>query len=220
MLRYGMMFRIGTVLVAAFLSLYLWVASIPVEVKAAENVEEEIPVVLGVTVIPGVSKPVEVVEEEVKPGEVEPIPHLERREDSVTSVNTFALGVYDVYGEDALELLAITIFCEAGGDEASDETRRMVGEVVLNRVASERFPDTIKSVLLSPSQYGTFAWTGVVWPTRAYSENEAYAVERAYKCAEMVLFEERLLPTDVVWQAEFPQGHECVVRVPGFYFCR
>ncbi len=121
------------------------------------------------------------------------------------------------YTEEELELLACVIYCEAGGDEASDETRRMVGEVVLNRVADPRFPSSILGVLTQKRQYGLFWRTGVVWPGRASREPEA--VERAYACAELVLSGERLLPEDVVFQAEFVQG-EIVASAPGFYFCR
>lgn len=121
------------------------------------------------------------------------------------------------YTDEELELLACAIYCEAGGDACTDETRHMVGEVILNRVADPRFPDTIEGVLTQKSQYGRFHWTGVVWPSRAAHEPEA--VERAYRCAEAVLTEPRLLPEDVVFQAEFVQG-EIVAQAPGFYFCR
>ena len=124
------------------------------------------------------------------------------------------------YTDAELEMLACVIYQEAGGDEATDETRRMVGEVVLNRVNDPRFPDTIEGVLLQKSQYGRMHWTGIVWPARASNPNEAYAVERAYRCAEAIFTQERLLPEDVVWQAEFKQGKECVVHVDGYYFCR
>lgn len=121
------------------------------------------------------------------------------------------------YTEEELELLACAIYQEAGGDACTDETRRMVGEVILNRAADPRFPDTIEGVLTQKSQYGRFHWTGVVWPSRAAHEPEA--VERAYRCAEAVLTEPRLLPEDVVFQAEFVQG-EIVAQAPGYYFCR
>lgn len=121
------------------------------------------------------------------------------------------------YTDEELELLACAIYCEAGGDACTDETRRMVGEVILNRVADPRFPDTIEGVLTQKSQYGRFHWTGVVWPSRAAHEPEA--VERAYRCAEAVLTEPRLLPEDVVFQAEFVQG-EIVASAPEYYFCR
>lgn len=121
------------------------------------------------------------------------------------------------YTDEERELLACAIYCEAGSDACTDETRRMVGEVILNRVADPRFPDTIEGVLTQKSQYGRFHWTGVVWPSRAANEPEA--VKRAYRCAEAVLTEPRLLPEDVVFQAEFVQG-EIVAQAPGYYFCR
>lgn len=122
--------------------------------------------------------------------------------------------------EEELELLACTIYCEAGSDSISDETRLMVGQVVINRVNSPDYPDTIYDVLTQRGQYGRFFWTGVVWPSRAGRSVEAHAVERAYDCAERVLGGEWLLPTDVIYQAGFVQGREIVASAPGFYFCR
>jgi len=123
------------------------------------------------------------------------------------------------YAPEDLEALALVIYQEAGGDACSNDTRQMVGEVVLNRVADERFPDTIREVLTEPRQYGRLHWTGLVWPDRA--EHEAEAVERAYACAEALLSgAERLLPEDAVWQAEFPQGEEVLAERDGLYFCR
>lgn len=124
------------------------------------------------------------------------------------------------YTDADLEALALVIYQEAGGDACSDETRIMVGNVVMNRVADERFPDTIEEVLLAKRQYGRLHWTGLVWPERASQSVEAHAVERAYDCAKRVLEGERLLPDDVIWQAEFVQGTEIVAQQDGFYFCR
>lgn len=126
----------------------------------------------------------------------------------------------DQIDERTLELLALVIYQEAGGDCCSDATRRMVGEVVLNRVASDRYPDTITEVLLQRAQYGRLHWTGLVWPERASTAAEMHAVERAYDCAVQVLTGDRLLPTDTIYQAEFPQGTETLAHVDGFYFCR
>lgn len=122
------------------------------------------------------------------------------------------------YTEAELEAVALVIYQEAGGDACTDETRIMVGNVVMNRVADSRFPNTIEEVLLQKAQYGRLHWTGLVWPERAANEPEA--VERAYKCAEMVLNGEKLLPDDCIWQAEFVQGKEVVAHSDGFYFCR
>lgn len=124
------------------------------------------------------------------------------------------------YSEADLEMLALVIYQEAGSDACTDTVRQMVGEVVMNRVADDRFPNTIEGVLLQERQYGRLHWTGLVWPERAGYSTEAHAVQRAYRCAERVLSGERLLPKDAVWQAEFTQGTEVVAHQDGFYFCR
>lgn len=126
------------------------------------------------------------------------------------------------YTEDELEALALVIYQEAGSDACSDATRYMVGAVALNRVASDRFPDTLEEVLLQERQYGRLAWTGLVWPERASRPGEARAVERAYRQAAELLdgTVTDVLPADVCYQAEFVQGVEVVAQSGGFYFCK
>lgn len=124
------------------------------------------------------------------------------------------------YTVEDLETLALVIYQEAGGDACSDETRFMVGNVVLNRVADPRYPDTIVEVATQRQQYGRLYWTGLVWPERATLPQEWHAVKRAYDCAELLLEGERVLPDDVIYQAEFIQGTEVVAEADGFYFCR
>lgn len=124
------------------------------------------------------------------------------------------------YTEEELEALALVIYQEAGADYCSDETRMMVGTVVMNRVADSRFPDTIHGVLTQKAQYGRLYWTGLVWPERASRAAESHAVERAYQCAERILNGERALPEGVVFQSEFIQGTEIVAFRDGMYFCR
>lgn len=124
------------------------------------------------------------------------------------------------YTFEELELLALVIYQEAGGDACNDDTRLKIGTVVMNRVADPRFPDTIRDVVLQRGQYGRLYWTGPKWPVRASKAVEARAVARAYDCAEMVLNGYRSLPADVVYQAEFEQGDGVVAHQDGFYFCR
>lgn len=126
------------------------------------------------------------------------------------------------YTQEELEILAIIIYQEAGGDYCADTTRQMIGEVFLNRVADSRFPDDFKSVATAKAQYGRLHWTGLIWPERASNPGETHAVQRAYECAEALLSgtAERLLPFDAVWQAEFEQGSETIIQQDGFYFCR
>ena len=54
---------------------------------------------------------------------------------------------------DDLVLLAQVIHTEAGSAWLPDEWRMAVGEVVLNRVASPEFPDTLEEVVFQPGQY-------------------------------------------------------------------
>lgn len=125
------------------------------------------------------------------------------------------------YTEEELEMMALVIYQEAGGDACSDDTRLKVGTVVMNRVADERpwLPDTIEEVLLQEDQYGRLHWTGLVWPDRAELPQEAHAVARAYECAARILSGERYLPEDVIFQSENIMG-EIVAEQDGFYFCR
>ena len=124
------------------------------------------------------------------------------------------------YTEEELEMLALVIYQEAGGDACSDETRLAVGTVVMNRVEHPQFPDTIEAVLTQEGQYGRLYWTGLVWADRASLPEEAHAVERAYECAEKILTGHRSFDADVIWQAGFEQGSEIVAFQDGIYFCR
>ena len=118
-----------------------------------------------------------------------------------------------------LEILAIIIYQEAGGDKCSDDTRRKVGSVFLNRVNSPLFPDTFKEVATAKNQYGRLSKTGIKWPDRASNELEKHAVDRAYSIAEELLIGGSILPENVIWQAEFPQGDGTNCYQDGFYFC-
>lgn len=122
--------------------------------------------------------------------------------------------VSDIDEYDA-ELLAIAIYQEAGGDACCDACRRRVADIVLNRVADDRFPNTIEEVLTQESQYGRLHWTGVVWADRASNPNEAEAVERARRIAREVLEGNHsdVYGEGYIWQAGFIQGSD------GFWCC-
>lgn len=154
-----------------------------------------------------------------------PVESAALRSESILVESAMTLPVLDVepaYTDEQLEILAIIIYQEAGGDMYSDSTRQMVGEVFLNRVASPHYPDTFHEVATQRAQYGRLHWTGLVWPDRADKPEEAYAVQRAYYIATTLLSNavERLLPTDTIYQAEFEQGKEVVKHQDGTYFCR
>lgn len=133
--------------------------------------------------------------------------------------------VRDLYSleppETEREMLALIIYQEAGGDACCDECRYRVADVVLNRVASDRFPNSIYEVLTQYGQYGRLSWTGLVWPERASYECEAHAVERAYRIAEDVLNgnHSELYGEGYIWQSEFIQSRDNIYHC-GHYFGR
>ncbi|MGI5985536.1 MAG: cell wall hydrolase [Clostridiales bacterium] len=114
-----------------------------------------------------------------------------------------------------LMLLSKIIYAEAGSEWLSDEWKMCVGEVVLNRVASPEFPNTIKEVLEQPGQY---------YGANSRYFNSLLPSERSVICAMRLLNGERLLEPSVVFQANFTQGggtHKaCYDKYLGWtYFC-
>lgn len=101
------------------------------------------------------------------------------------------------YSDSDLMLLAKVIYAEAGSEFLSDEWKMCVGEVVLNRVASPEFPNTIPDVVYQPGQY--------------YGAQSGYIAslipsERCIEIAKRLLDGERIMEPSVVFQANFKQG--------------
>ena len=100
--------------------------------------------------------------------------------------------VYADYDND-LWYLSHVIQAEAG--YCSEEMQEDVGSVVLNRVADDRFPNSIPEVVEQPGQYSTASYLSSQDPT-----------ESALKVAKDLLKNGSKLPGDVIYQANFPQG--------------
>lgn len=134
----------------------------------------------------------------------------------------FELPEEPTYTEDDLYCMAAVIYNEAGGNACCDECRYRVGDVVLNRVADERFEgDTIREILEAPGQYYGMG-NGVKFAARAKNPGEEKAVERAWETARKILSNERhseLYKKGYVWQATFIQGRDNVYCC-GHYFGR
>ena len=115
---------------------------------------------------------------------------------------------------DDLYLLARIIDSAAGSDWLTDEFRMCVGEVVLNRVASPEFPDTIQGVVYQKGQYS------VVNTARfAAMAPRSECVDAALR----LLQGERHMVPGVVYQADYLQGELFSVyfdrRLGNTYFC-
>lgn len=91
------------------------------------------------------------------------------------------------YTEEDLDLLARIINAEAGCDWIPDWVQRMVGSVVLNRVKSRYFPNTIREVIYQPGQYGP-VYNGMIHytPTKRSIENARYVLENGSTCPDNV----------------------------------
>lgn len=117
----------------------------------------------------------------------------ETRDEKITALDLEA----ETYTFEDLMLISKIIYAEAGSEWLSDEWKMCVGEVVLNRVASTEFPNTIKEVLEQPGQY---------YGANSNYFNDLLPTERCVRCAIRILNGERQLEPSVVFQANFRQG--------------
>lgn len=133
--------------------------------------------------------------------------------------------------QEKLDILAKVISCEAG--ICPWLHRIAVGQVVMNRVASPDFPDTVREVVSQKREW--YDSDGVFH--RIYQYHPKYCSDfedtdrQFYEDAKFVLDGNAIntyVPDDIIYQAEFPQGKETwwisEVSYPNFhsttYFCR
>ena len=123
-------------------------------------------------------------------------------------------GLGEPIAFDDLYLLARLIAFEAGSDWLTDEYRMCTGEVVLNRVDSPEFPDSIHDVVYQKGQYSV-----VNSPRFASMKPPAVCVDAALR----LLQGERHMVPGVVFQADYIQGELFSVytdrRLGNTYFC-
>lgn len=117
--------------------------------------------------------------------------------------------------DDVMELARI-IYAEAGSTHIPTWVKEYVGSVVLNRVASPEFPDSVEEVIYQSGQYS---------PT--FDLEHYLSISPSEECvaiAEDLLVSGSKLPSEVVFQANFKQGSEvyAVYEDPYYgstYFC-
>ncbi len=123
---------------------------------------------------------------------------------------------YEEISFDDFMLIAKIIWAEAGSEWLDDEWKMCVGEVVLNRVASPEFPNTVKEVLEQPGQY---------YGANSRYFNNIIPTERCAQVAMRLMNGERVInDPSVVFQANFRQGGgvhtACYDKLLGWtYFC-
>lgn len=108
---------------------------------------------------------------------------------------------------DEAVLLAHLVTAEVG--DLSRESQIAVASVVLNRVESDLFPDTIYDVIYQEGQYEP-VMNGAI---------EKELIESATESAYYVYQNGSQIPCDVLFQAEFVQGSGVWAFLDGEYFC-
>nr|DAF23698.1 MAG TPA: Cell Wall Hydrolase [Caudoviricetes sp.]DAR11088.1 MAG TPA: Cell Wall Hydrolase [Bacteriophage sp.] len=110
-----------------------------------------------------------------------------------------------------LSLMAHLLMGECGATCNDDEMLYLAGAVVLNRVQSEYFPNSIEEVIYQPGQYQCTELIN----SGFYKE----PTERCWRIAEELLISGYDIPSNVLYQAEFKQGSGVYKKVQNMYFC-
>lgn len=106
-----------------------------------------------------------------------PCLELEAKERWVNHVSKREELEEKILGE--MELIAFLVRSEAGNQDLTG--KRLVVDVVLNRVDSDQFPDTIEGVIFQKGQF-TVVSDGTYWDAPWYMTEDDYkAVELEYK---------------------------------------
>lgn len=112
-----------------------------------------------------------------------------------------------LYTEENLLLLAQLLEAENGSGK--DETIYLTGVVVLKRVKSKDYPNTIKEVITQKGQYSTASKLMNVTPS-----------DRCLEIAEeLLIYGVDEYPDSLVYQSMFPQGRKTYKIIDGEYFC-
>ena len=119
------------------------------------------------------------------------------------------------YTQADLDLLSRLIYAEAGCTWIPDWVQRMVGSVVLNRVESQYYPDTIREVIYQPGQYAP-TWDGSLQktPDARTIENARYLLEHGSICPENVVGQNSIVTGSGVYTSYYDQVLETTI-----YFC-
>lgn len=100
-----------------------------------------------------------------------------------------------------LDMLAAVIYYES--NDCTDRHQQLVGQVVINRVNNDNFPDTIYDVITQTEptiQYSTYK------EILSIIETPEIIPQRCYDNALVILNEEVKYPDNIVYQANFEQG--------------
>lgn len=128
---------------------------------------------------------VEVIKKEIKVSET-----------NDTSVTTKSVDKTEINtNQDDLYWLSRVVMNEMGSSWVSDEIQKMVASIVINRVNSPLFPNSIQEVIFQQGQYAGANYLSNIVPS-----------DKVIRNCEWVLNNGSILPSNVLYQANFPQG--------------
>lgn len=108
--------------------------------------------------------------------------------------------------EEERYLLASVIWVEAQGESA--EGQQAVAEVILNRLGSGQYQDTLKGVIYAEGQFRSTAYLDTAEPTQAQ-----------YEAIDNALYGPYVLPEDVYFFATYPATDNVWGQIGGHIFC-
>lgn len=176
----------------------------------------------------------EMIDELIKQAELE---DLQKAEHEVVEVKEAIPDVYmpvDMFEKDMFNgkysreevcLVAALAYCEMGGE--SVKGIQYAVSVVLNRVNSPHYPNTIEEVIYQAGQYEP-ALKGTIEKyidiyyynnTDGLTEEQLEDYERNFEATLYVFENGSLLPPNVLYQSPFPQASGVYEIVDGEYFC-
>ncbi len=109
--------------------------------------------------------------------------------------------------EEEIDLLARLITAETGGTD--EYLSYLTGSVVINRMKSDKFPNTVFAVIYQKNQYEC-TWNGHIY--KPYTD-------LAWEIAEELLTYGTTVDESVVYQSEFTQGAGVFRQIGRTYFC-
>jgi len=127
-----------------------------------------------------------------------------------------AMSNYDEYIDSLIDsiidaehinLLAHLIWNETG--LLGTKSMYYTGSVVLNRIKSKYYPNTLEEVIFDNGQYAV-TWTGMLWRD---------CPEEIYEIARDLLINGSVLPDNVLLQAQFEQGDGVYDHIGNTYYC-
>ena len=109
----------------------------------------------------------------------------QNEEETIETKNIYT-EVIDNLSDYDKELICRVLYREAGGEE--EDGQRAVVEVILNRLLSEKYPNTIEEVLSQENQFSTWIYRAGV--SEENIANSALIIEKVYNEENSILNEE------------------------------